>query len=191
MSNYTDDFNGFMSAFNANIREVTKKTVSLMGDEFVHNGDYSGHPCWMLTFNLTFMLTQGFHSYNEPKSDSVDDPLKIIRDALYDNALVIVGQDIDIGHDHWFGIIGENGQAHMIENTATETNVVVSMMIDHMIIFLQNIADGVELSNYLKSDNETLLRVGLIPDATHTFDVVMTYDRYVMNEETVFRFISA
>jgi hypothetical protein len=91
--------------------------------------------CWMVTFNMEGILV------GVKTKPMVLEHLSQMAIPLYENKLIIIGQDID-SQDHWFAAIGDNGNVHILEHLQNLCNSVETMKIPDFIKHMEGIERG-------------------------------------------------
>jgi len=161
--NINDNFTDFINFYRNNIISITSKVMMRTLGQI--EGDIiDASICWAVTDNITELLAD---KGSNPLLMEVLDPIKtinFIRDQLTNNKLLIIWQDQlyngqPIGSDHWFAIIGDNHNAHIIEHTPRVCNYSETMDVDQLVHHLYNILIGKEPDRFYQSKGQHLFKI--------------------------------
>lgn len=188
-SKYDDRFDEFMIFYTQNVRTISSKTLLRnLGEieEVLLDADI----CWMVSDNMREILAipSSFEDSTSEKmdnglifekSDDVDTMITFIRDQLHKNKLLIFWQDQkdEKGADHWFTIVGEHGNGHIIEYRDDMSSLSETMAIENVLDLLYNILKGKQPDRFYHYLGK------------HIFSI-WSYDRKPLNVKTIKTYIS-
>jgi len=146
-------------------------------DEDLLNADI----CWMVTDNITGILTEpskkpNIIKFDMPSRENIIKFLSIVRYELNNNKLLVFGQDLQ-KDDHWFAVIGDNGNVHIIEHTEEECNFDETMTINDFVYLLERIIIGTLPDRFYK-----------IKSKDHYYQVLI-FDRKKLSRQVVVDYI--
>lgn len=177
-----DDIKAFMAAYLKNILAVTRKT-QLDTKEITPEDPTASINCWGVTDNIMAILS--------PKDGTkIEATPKSVTKELEKNNLILFNQDrigadrnsgeiYPLGQDHWFIVVGDNGQAHIIEH-------------------LENTCGGVLQSGTIADivKNVFDIQMGLTPDrfyhekGPHVYKNIVSFQRKPLSVKSVQKYIT-
>lgn len=104
-----ENYKSFFKAYLANFEEISKRSQAKRGipDTIVVCGD--------VVDAVHDVLAIGKDVARLEKTDNVQDIIKFMKKHLQKNELLTIGQDVGTNSDHWFSVIGDMPNIHIIE----------------------------------------------------------------------------
>jgi hypothetical protein len=134
-----DNFKEFITTYKQNVKEVSSKTM-LKNIEEVDTDLLDAGICWLVTDNIRELLSTSEHRINISVSND-EEMIELLNQELKNNKLLIVIQDY-CTLDHWFAVIGDYPDCHIVEHNPSECNKTETMLISIFISTLVDIRNG-------------------------------------------------
>lgn len=172
-----DNFSEFYRSYLDNIIDISSNTmISQMGK--IDQDLLSDGICWLVTDNIRLLLAVDAEEPNALIAKNISSSYYIIRileRELSNNRLVIINQDPD-DQDHWFAIIGDWPNIHIIEHLPEQCNASQTWKLNEFLIYFQRIITGLEPDRFYKKS---------IP---HSY-LILSHERVIMNDQLVYDYI--
>lgn len=174
----SEDIHEFMDEYSFNKREVSSITMMKnLGeiDEFLLGTD----TCWMISDNIHGILSCGVSAdvLHELKSTDHKNIIPFLRKHLSEDRLIVIAQDQD-SWDHWFTLIGQGEQVHLVEKSVNCLDLVETFTLDEISLEMQNILTGVNPDRFYGNKGP------------HSFNI-WVHERGLLCKETVREYLQS
>ena len=144
-NNEQDNMKEFMTSYSKNVRAISIKSMQKIMNLPEGSEEYNDEVlldatiCWAVRNNMEVLLALDEVSAIYNASDMISE--------LKKNRLLLVHQDqiengTKLGQDHWFAVIGDNGNAHIVEYLTDVCPSVYTDTIENIVHLLTNIEQG-------------------------------------------------
>jgi hypothetical protein len=175
-----DSIGEFMNTYRQHVRQVSRETMEKDSNfEEVEESLLDANICWMVTDNIRNLLD--LQSLETKETNSSIEAVEFSRKHLSQNNLIIVFQDgidendVQIGHDHWYALIGKCGYVYLVEHLMNECNSLQTFILEEYLVLLQGIMDGIIPDNFYGEVSRHLFRGFAHKRKTMSRNVVLNY----------------